>query len=177
MPQTLNPQRTPNMIHTTAAITKLEQSIAHVTKNFGFTSAVELKSIIQSGDVFELAVNFSRRSFDLPTIVNTAIKLCRFNENVTAEQSYLLLWATNNHLPLAFEVAQAWGFEYKALHTWVKTTKVGDKIRFGVGHYGRNCTEHVLVCQKGNAPSWTALGLTDIPTAFQAPPAAHSKKL
>ncbi|NJM74691.1 MAG: DNA methyltransferase [Acaryochloridaceae cyanobacterium RU_4_10] len=95
---------------------------------------------------------------------------------IAAEQAYLLLWTTNNHLRLAFEVVDTWGFEYKALHTWVKTTKVGDKIRFGIGHYGRNCTEHLLICRKGNAPSFTALGLTDIPTAFHAPPCAHSEK-
>jgi hypothetical protein len=59
---------------------------------------------------------------------------------IAAENAYLLLWTTNNHLSLAFEVAKAWGFEYKALHTWVKTTIAGDKIRFGIGHYGRNCT-------------------------------------
>jgi N6-adenosine-specific RNA methylase IME4 len=95
---------------------------------------------------------------------------------IAAQDAYLLLWTTNNHLPLAFEVAEAWGFEYKALHTWIKTTKVGDKIRFGIGHYGRNCTEHILVCRKGNAPSFTALGLTNVPTAFHAPPKAHSEK-
>jgi N6-adenosine-specific RNA methylase IME4 len=95
---------------------------------------------------------------------------------IASDQAYLLLWTTNNHLPLAFEVVESWGFEYKALHTWVKTTLAGDKIRFGIGHYGRNCTEHVLVCRKGNAPSFTALGLTDIPTAFHSPPKAHSEK-
>ena len=95
---------------------------------------------------------------------------------VAAENAYLLLWTTNNHLPLAFEVATAWGFEYKALHTWLKMTLAGDKIRFGIGHYGRNCTEHFLVCRKGKAPSFTALGLTDVPTAFQAPPQGHSEK-
>jgi N6-adenosine-specific RNA methylase IME4 len=95
---------------------------------------------------------------------------------VATQDAYLLLWTTNNHLPLAFEVATAWGFEYKALHTWVKVTLGGDKIRFGIGHYGRNCTEHILVCRKGNAPSFTALGLTDVPTAFHAPPKEHSEK-
>ncbi len=95
---------------------------------------------------------------------------------IAAKDAYLLLWTTNNHLPLAFEVAKAWGFEDKALHTWVKTTLAGDKIRFGIGHYGRNCTEHLLVCRKGNAPTFTALGLTDVPTAFHAPPQAHSEK-
>ena len=97
-------------------------------------------------------------------------------EAIAAEQAYLLLWTTNNHLPLAFDVVTAWGFQYKTLHTWVKTTLAGDKIRFGIGHYGRNCTEHFLVASRGNAPSWTSLALTNIPTAFLAPVGDHSQK-
>lgn len=50
------------------------------------------------------------------------------------------------------------------------------KIRIGVGHYGRNCTEFFLVGTKGNAPSFTSLRLTDIPTAFMAPVKEHSAK-
>jgi N6-adenosine-specific RNA methylase IME4 len=95
---------------------------------------------------------------------------------IASADSYLLLWTTNNHLPLAFEVMHSWGFEYKALHTWVKTTKEGDKIRYGVGHYGRNCTEHFLVGRRGSAPTFTKLGLSNIPTAFQAPFGKHSEK-
>lgn len=96
--------------------------------------------------------------------------------SIAAPDSYLLLWTTNNHLPLAFRVMEAWGFDYKAIHTWVKTTLDGTKIRFGLGHYGRNCTEHFLVGRRGKAKSFTSLGLTDIPTAFMAPVGKHSQK-
>jgi N6-adenosine-specific RNA methylase IME4 len=95
---------------------------------------------------------------------------------IAAPDSYLLLWTTNHHLRLAFDVIDAWGFEYKSIHTWVKTTKDGSKIRFGIGHYGRNCTEHVLVGRRGKAPSFTAMALTNIPTAFLAPVGKHSEK-
>ncbi|MGL5719875.1 MAG: MT-A70 family methyltransferase [Alphaproteobacteria bacterium] len=97
-------------------------------------------------------------------------------EAIAAKDAYLLLWTTNNHLPVAFDVVKAWGFEYKSLHTWVKMTKAGDKIRYGVGHYGRNCTEHFLVCRRGKAPSFTAMGLCDIPTSFPSPLGPHSVK-
>ncbi|KAI9129549.1 MT-A70 family methyltransferase [Acaryochloris sp. CCMEE 5410] len=96
--------------------------------------------------------------------------------SIAAPDSYLLLWTTNNHLPVAFRVMEAWGFEYKAIHTWVKTTLDRSKIRFGVGHYGRNATEHVLIGRKGKAKTFMALGLTNIPTAFQAPLGQHSQK-
>lgn len=95
---------------------------------------------------------------------------------IAAPDSYLLLWTTNNHLPLAFRVMESWGFEYKAMHTWVKTTLDGTKIRYGLGHYGRNSTEHFLVGRKGKVKTFTALGLTDIPTAFLAPVGKHSQK-
>lgn len=95
---------------------------------------------------------------------------------IAAEQSYLLLWTTNQHLSEAFAVAAAWGFNYKALHTWVKTTKDTSKVRYGIGHYGRNCTEHFLVCSRDRTPSWTALGLTDVPTAMLGPVGGHSAK-
>ena len=96
--------------------------------------------------------------------------------SIAAPDSYLLLWTTNNHLPLAFKVMESWGFDYKAIHTWLKVTKDLSRIRFGVGHYGRNATEHVLIGRKGKAKTFTALGLTNIPTAFQAPLGQHSQK-
>jgi N6-adenosine-specific RNA methylase IME4 len=110
-----------------------------------------------------------------PSMLDTEIMMLPVSA-IAADSAYLLLWTTNHHLRLAFDVVEAWGFEYKALHTWVKTTKDGSKIRYGVGHYGRNCTEHVLVGRKGNAPTFTALGLTNVPTAFLAQVGKHSDK-
>ena len=37
-------------------------------------------------------------------------------EALAADDSILWLWTTNAHLPLAFEVVNTWGFEYKT-HT------------------------------------------------------------
>ena len=96
--------------------------------------------------------------------------------DIVAKEAYLLLWATKDHLREAFLVMQDWGFRYKSVFTWVKSTNERSKIRIGVGHYGRNCTEFFLVGTKGKAPSFTALGLTDVPTAFLAPVGEHSEK-
>ncbi len=99
---------------------------------------------------------------------------------IAAADAYLLLWATNNHLPLAFQCLETWGFSYKTLFTWLKTTKDSTsneiKFRIGVGHYGRNCTEHFLVAVKGKPKSFTSLGLTDIPNVIKAPRTEHSRK-
>lgn len=95
---------------------------------------------------------------------------------------YLLLWVTNNHLPLGFECLKRWGFEYKAIHHWIKTTKDADlesdrpKTRMGLGHWGRNCSESFLVGVKGEARSFSSVGLTNVPNVFYAPVGEHSRK-
>jgi N6-adenosine-specific RNA methylase IME4 len=96
--------------------------------------------------------------------------------HITAADSYCLLWATANHLPLAFKCLESWGFEYKAIHTWAKTTLSGEGLKIGLGHYGRNCAEFFLVGVKGSPGSFSTLGLTDIPSVILDAPTAHSVK-
>jgi len=62
--------------------------------------------------------------------------------SIAANNSILWLWATNAHLRVAFEVAEAWGFEYKSLLTWVKD-------RMGTGEWLRGRTEHCLLAGRG----------------------------
>jgi N6-adenosine-specific RNA methylase IME4 len=99
---------------------------------------------------------------------------------IAAQNAYLFLWVTNNHLPLGFQCLKTWGFSYKTTFTWLKTTKDSTskeiKLRIGVGHYGRSCTEHFLVATKGKPRSFTSLGLTDIPNVILAPRTDHSRK-
>ena len=57
---------------------------------------------------------------------------------VLKPNSHLWLWTTNPHLPEAFTVMQAWGFDYKTMLTW-------DKGRIGLGWWLRSQTEHVLL--------------------------------
>ncbi len=58
------------------------------------------------------------------------------------DDAILWLWTTNAHLRLAFDVVDAWGFEYKALLTWVKD-------RMGTGEWLRGRTEHCLLAARG----------------------------
>lgn len=110
-----------------------------------------------------------------PTMTDAEIINLPIGE-IAANDSYCLLWATTNHLPLAMQCLEAWGFSYKTTHVWVKTTKDGENVKIGVGHYGRNCTEFYLIGTKGKPPSFTALGLTDIPSVIHEAPGAHSAK-
>ena len=97
--------------------------------------------------------------------------------SIAEQHSYLLLWVTKDHL-LSGEgasVCNAWGFTPKGLHTWEKICKDGS-IRQGVGHYGRNCAEHIIVATRKGTPSWTKLGIRDVPTVFRAQRGEHSAK-
>lgn len=113
---------------------------------------------------------------------------------IAASEAYLFLWATNAHLPLAFECLTRWGFEYKNLFTWVKITQNNEyptflenedqsllvspppKLRIGLGHNGRNATEQLLFGIKGKALSLSSLGFTNIPNLLFAPLGQHSQK-
>lgn len=61
---------------------------------------------------------------------------------IAADDSILWLWTTNAHLRAAFEVVDAWGFEYKTALTWVKD-------RMGTGEWLRGQTEHCLLAARG----------------------------
>jgi len=107
-------------------------------------------------------------------------KLCERASAIASQDAYLILWTTNNHMPLSFRCLEQWGFKHKAVFTWVKTTKKhtseNPSPHIGVGHYGRNCTEHFLIGVKGNAGSFTSHGLTNITLGIFAPRGEHSKK-
>ena len=59
-----------------------------------------------------------------------------------ADRAHLYLWSTSSHLPEAFAVMEAWGFEYKTYLVWVKP-------QMGMGNYFRVSTELVLFGVRG----------------------------
>lgn len=68
---------------------------------------------------------------------------------LAASDAHLYLWATTPKLwdePNPARIAEAWGFTYKTLITWVKGERVG------IGWYYRVDTEHCLFCTRGSAP-------------------------
>jgi N6-adenosine-specific RNA methylase IME4 len=77
----------------------------------------------------------------------------------------LWLWTTNAYLRDAFDVVDAWGFEYKNVMTWVKD-------RFGLGAWLRNQTEHCLLAVRGK-PIWRADNWSTVLTASRR---THSQK-
>ncbi len=77
------------------------------------------------------------------------------------DDAHLWLWVTNSDIFEQISVMEAWGFSYRSCLTWIKP-------RFGMGHYLRNQTEHLLLGVRGKAPvqfkgqgTWTYAPLQD----------------
>lgn len=82
-----------------------------------------------------------------------------------ANDCHLYLWTTNNFMREAFDVIDAWGFEYKTLLTWVKP-------QIGMGNYFRSRTEHVLFAMRGS----NGTARRDISNVIEADRTQHSRK-
>ena len=82
-----------------------------------------------------------------------------------APNAHLYMWTTAGHLPQAFDVMAAWGFEYKTYLVWVKP-------QIGMGNYFRVSTELVLFGVRGSMRTQAR----DIKNYFEAPRAKHSAK-
>ncbi|AVH41846.1 MT-A70 family methyltransferase [Agrobacterium tumefaciens] len=82
----------------------------------------------------------------------------------------LYCWATAPQLPLAIDCVKAWGFEYKSVLVWKKTTPSG-KTRMGTGYRVRTTGEVVVVATLGNPKQ------AQIPqTIFDGIAREHSRK-
>ena len=86
---------------------------------------------------------------------------------LAAKDCVLWMWTTNQHLRIALDVMEAWGFEYKSNYVWVK-----DGI--STGRWNRSRHEILLIGTRGN-PVCPAPG-TQWDSAIMSPRLAHSEK-
>lgn len=100
--------------------------------------------------------------------------------DLAAPDAHLFMWVTNPGMYggrfstlTPHEIAARWGFQYRTMLTWVKTTKTGEPNRGGMGWYFRGCTEHVLYATRGKAKIPSALRQ---PNVLLAPTLGHSVK-
>ena len=92
------------------------------------------------------------------------------------DAAHLYLWATNNTLPLAFELIKLWGFEHKSFHTWVKETEELDP-KIGLGREFRNSSEHFIFARCGTREDLPRREATlSIPTHHRWPVGGNSEK-
>lgn len=114
-----------------------------------------------------------------PTLTNEQIASLPV-EDVLADDAHLFLWFTNPGMygnrfsEVTPEcIAKAWGFNFKTIITWVKTTAAGEPSRGGMGWFFRGCTEHVLYATRGRAAIPSHLRE---PNVLLAPRSRHSAK-
>lgn len=105
-----------------------------------------------------------QHGFDYATMAPEEMQAIAISEKA-ADDAHLYLWTTHKHLPLAFELVEAWGFKYECLMTWVKN------VGFTPYSWMRS-TEHVLFCRKGNLP----LNRLGVRLDFDARVREHSRK-
>jgi N6-adenosine-specific RNA methylase IME4 len=93
-------------------------------------------------------------------------RICSMPVNrLVADNAHLWLWVTNASIHAGRQVLEAWGFSYRTCLTWIKP-------RFGLGHYLRNQTEHLLFGVRGTAP----IQFRSQGSWFYAPVQGHSQK-
>jgi len=88
-------------------------------------------------------------------------EICAMGPKVRAiahEDCILWLWTTNFHMPEAFLILDAWGFEPKTILTWLKDC-------IGRGNWLRGQTEHCLMAVRGKP----TVELTNQSTVLRAP--------
>ncbi|MBI1315083.1 hypothetical protein GC176_27645 [bacterium] len=64
---------------------------------------------------------------------------------LSADVAHLHLWTTNAFLREAFDVIDAWGFDYKSCLVWIKP-------QLGMGNYWRVSHEFLLLGVRGSLP-------------------------
>lgn len=64
--------------------------------------------------------------------------------DLIADNAHLHIWTTNGFLKEAFEVINAWGFQYKSCLVWIKP-------QLGMGNYWRVSHEFLLLGVRGKA--------------------------
>jgi N6-adenosine-specific RNA methylase IME4 len=96
----------------------------------------------------------------------TIEQLCAMDIADHAEpNAHLYMWTTSAHLPHAFDVMSAWGFQYKTYLVWVKP-------QIGMGNYFRTCTELIMFGVRGTMRTQTR----DTRNWFESPRQRHSAK-
>lgn len=114
-----------------------------------------------------------------PTMTNADIAALPVLDLV-ADDAHLFMWVTNPYLYggrfsdiTPNHILEAWGFKYKTMLTWVKTTKAGAPTSGGLGWFFRGATEHAIYATRGKASIPPSRREKNI---IMAPTSGHSAK-
>ena len=100
--------------------------------------------VVDGEQVWNLATNRSR-DLVYPTLTVDEIAALPVPD-LAENDAHLYLWTTNGHLPHAFDVLRAWGFNYSTTLVWAKTPFGGG----GLGGAWRITTEYLLFARRGS---------------------------
>lgn len=89
---------------------------------------------------------------------------------LAAPNALVWLWAIAPMLPAALRALDAWGFDFKTMGYWTKTTKHG-KIAFGTGYILRGAGEPFLIGTRGSPKT-----SRNVRSALLAQVREHSRK-
>jgi N6-adenosine-specific RNA methylase IME4 len=89
-----------------------------------------------------------------------------------ADNSVLVMWATQAMLVEALEVMEAWGYTYKTAGAWAKQSPQGRSWAFGTGYIFRSAAEFYIVGTIGQPRS----AVRNIRNLIVAPTRGHSRK-
>lgn len=100
--------------------------------------------VVDGKQVWNLATNRSRDLAYPPMSVGEVAALPV--ADLAEDGCHLYLWTTNGYLPQAFDVLQAWGFDYSTTLVWAKNPFGGG----GLGGAWRITTEFLLFARRGS---------------------------
>ncbi len=86
-------------------------------------------------------------------------------KQMAATDAVLFMWVTSPTLEEAFQVINAWGFDYKASMVW-------DKVSHNVGNYVSVRHEMLLICKRGQPPKVPKL----VDSVYEEERTVHSRK-
>jgi N6-adenosine-specific RNA methylase IME4 len=99
-------------------------------------------------------VSSAARALSYPTMTVAEISALPV-PMLAADDAHLYLWTTSRYLRSAFDVAEAWGFSYSTLLTWVKAP-----MGSGMGGAFHPTTEFVLFARRGSLAPLARAGST-----------------
>jgi len=92
--------------------------------------------------------------------------------DLASKNCAMFMWVVDSHLPEAFTLFDAWGFNYKTIvFIWEKMAKSGEP-GIGMGYWSRKQAEVCLLATRGS-PRRVGKGVRQI---IQAPRREHSRK-
>lgn len=117
-----------------------------------------------------------RRAADshYPTLSLAEIKHLPISE-IADDNAILALWVPSAFLQAGLDIVEAWGFDYKQLWVWGKTSKKNPlHLAFGMGRLARNCHEPLLIGTRGHYTKF--LQDHSQRNLFMCPSMRHSQK-